>query len=249
MLTKLSLAVTASLLLSAQATAEETKQPPTAPPRRSTRSCARPKPRRSPSPQAWQAARPSRSPSTSSTRRPAPKCADVTSALPRSRWRRQPTTRAACSWSPVFASSRTARLLDGELDHAVPRRIARAGGIAMTVHIPPVLVLIVCKVAIAGAPDQNADFTGAQNLEWATENSMMTCRRNEVQLFDPVEGNSSVRPTIRRRRSILTSLKGRNARGQASSLRPVGTRRTATRPGACGGSAARLPSSICRPAR
>jgi hypothetical protein len=62
------------------------------------------------------------------------------------------------------------------------------GGLAMTVHIPPVLVLIVCKVAIAGAPDQNAAMTGAQNLEWATQNSMMTCRRNEVQLYDPVEG-------------------------------------------------------------
>jgi hypothetical protein len=59
----------------------------------------------------------------------------------------------------------------------------------MTVHIPPVLVLIVCKVAIAGAPDQNAAMTGAQNLEWATENSMMTCRRNEVQLYDPAEGS------------------------------------------------------------
>jgi hypothetical protein len=58
----------------------------------------------------------------------------------------------------------------------------------MTVHIPPVLVLIVCKVAFAGAPDQNADITGAQNLEWATVNSMMTCRRNEVQLYDPVDG-------------------------------------------------------------
>ena len=58
----------------------------------------------------------------------------------------------------------------------------------MTVHIPPVLVLIVCKVAFAGPPDQNADLTGAQNLEWATVNSMMTCRRNEVQLFDPAEG-------------------------------------------------------------
>src|SRR5690349_24990141 len=60
----------------------------------------------------------------------------------------------------------------------------------MTVHIPPVLVLIVCKVAIAGAPDQNAAMTGAQNLEWATENSMMTCRRQEIQLYDPAEGLS-----------------------------------------------------------
>lgn len=64
----------------------------------------------------------------------------------------------------------------------------------MTVHIPPVLVLIVCKVAIAGAPDQNAAMTGAQNLEWATENSMMTCRRNEVQLYDPAEG-MQINPT------------------------------------------------------
>jgi hypothetical protein len=34
MLTKLTLAVTASLLLSAQASAQETKQPPTAPPQK-----------------------------------------------------------------------------------------------------------------------------------------------------------------------------------------------------------------------
>jgi hypothetical protein len=48
--------------------------------------------------------------------------------------------------------------------------------------------LIVCKVAIAGAPDQNAAMTGAQNLEWATQNSMMTCQRHEVELYDPAEG-------------------------------------------------------------
>ena len=58
----------------------------------------------------------------------------------------------------------------------------------MAVHIPPVLVLIVCKVALAGEPDQNAAFTHHENLEWATEHSMMVCRRNEVQLYDPVEG-------------------------------------------------------------
>jgi hypothetical protein len=57
----------------------------------------------------------------------------------------------------------------------------------MAVNIPPVLVLIVCKVMVVGEPDQNASFTGAQNLAWATENSMMVCRRNEVQLFDPAE--------------------------------------------------------------
>jgi hypothetical protein len=58
----------------------------------------------------------------------------------------------------------------------------------MGIHIPPVLVLIVCKVAIAGAPDQNAGLTGVENLEWATEHAMMLCRRNEVPLYDPVEG-------------------------------------------------------------
>jgi hypothetical protein len=58
----------------------------------------------------------------------------------------------------------------------------------MAVHIPPVLVLIVCKVALAGAPDQNAGFTHHENLEWATEHSMMVCRRHEIPLIDPVEG-------------------------------------------------------------
>jgi hypothetical protein len=58
----------------------------------------------------------------------------------------------------------------------------------MGVTIPPVLVLIVCKTVLAGAPDQNSAFTNWQNLEWATEHSMMVCRRNEIQLYDPVEG-------------------------------------------------------------
>jgi hypothetical protein len=58
----------------------------------------------------------------------------------------------------------------------------------MGVQIPPILVLIVCKTIIAGPPDQNAAFTRWENLEWATEHSMMVCRRNEIQLYDPVEG-------------------------------------------------------------
>ena len=58
----------------------------------------------------------------------------------------------------------------------------------MGVQIPPVLVLIVCKTVLAGPPDQNSSFTHWQNLEWATEHSMMVCRRNEIQLYDPVEG-------------------------------------------------------------
>jgi hypothetical protein len=58
----------------------------------------------------------------------------------------------------------------------------------MSVQIPPVLVLVVCKTVLAGPPDQNTAFTHWQNREWATEHSMMVCRRNEIQLYDPVEG-------------------------------------------------------------
>ena len=58
----------------------------------------------------------------------------------------------------------------------------------MGIHIPPVLVLIVCKTVLAGPPDQNTAYTKWENLDWATEHSMMVCRRNEIQLYDPVEG-------------------------------------------------------------
>ena len=56
------------------------------------------------------------------------------------------------------------------------------------VQIPSVLVLIVCKTVVAGPPDQNAAFTHHENLEWATENSMMVCQRHEIELFDPAAG-------------------------------------------------------------
>lgn len=39
---------------------------------------------------------------------------------------------------------------------------------------------------MAGAPDENAKFTGFENREWAIENSMMVCRRHEIELYDPV---------------------------------------------------------------
>jgi hypothetical protein len=58
----------------------------------------------------------------------------------------------------------------------------------MGIQIPPVLVLIVCKTVLAGPPDENAAYTKWENLEWATQHSMMVCRRNEIQLYDPVEG-------------------------------------------------------------
>jgi hypothetical protein len=42
----------------------------------------------------------------------------------------------------------------------------------MTVHIPPILVVIACKVAMAASQDENAAFTQFQNLEWAIEDSI-----------------------------------------------------------------------------
>lgn len=56
------------------------------------------------------------------------------------------------------------------------------------VSIPPILVVIACKVMIAEPSDQNAQWTHVENNTWAIENSMMVCRREEVQLYDPVEG-------------------------------------------------------------
>ena len=49
----------------------------------------------------------------------------------------------------------------------------------MPVPMPAAVVLIVCKTVIAGPEDQNSAFTGYENREWATENSMMVCRRQE----------------------------------------------------------------------
>jgi len=57
----------------------------------------------------------------------------------------------------------------------------------MPVPMPAAVVLIVCKTAIAGPADQNAKWTGYENRTWATEHSMMVCRRQEVQLFDQSE--------------------------------------------------------------
>jgi len=57
----------------------------------------------------------------------------------------------------------------------------------MPVPMPAAVVLIVCKTVMAGPEDQNAAYTGYENREWATEHSMMVCRRQEVQLFDQAE--------------------------------------------------------------
>jgi hypothetical protein len=52
------------------------------------------------------------------------------------------------------------------------------------VPMPAAIVLIVCKTVVAGPPDQNAEYTKAENREWATEHAMMVCRREEVQMYD-----------------------------------------------------------------
>src|SRR5262245_13658114 len=52
------------------------------------------------------------------------------------------------------------------------------------IEMPPVVVLIVCQVALAGPADPNADFTHAENLQWATKDAQMLCRRIEVQMTD-----------------------------------------------------------------
>lgn len=57
----------------------------------------------------------------------------------------------------------------------------------MAAIIPPILVVIACKAIITADPDPNSAFTNHENIEWATENSMMVCKREEIQLYDPTE--------------------------------------------------------------
>ena len=52
------------------------------------------------------------------------------------------------------------------------------------VPMPAVVVLILCKTVVAGPPDQNEQYTHSENRDWATENSMMVCRRQEVEVVD-----------------------------------------------------------------
>ena len=92
-------------------------------------------------------------------------------------------------------------------------------------------------------PTRTKPITHWQNLEWATEHSMMVCRRNEIQLFDPVEGHEA--QSRRRSRAAAQSQFCRcsgNARAPAFGLPRTGTTAIETRPGVCGGSAARLRS-------
>ena len=112
----------------------------------------------------------------------------------------------------------------------------------MGVQIPPVLVLIVCKTVLAGAPDQNAAFTHWENLDWATEHSMMVCRRNEIQLYDPVEGMKlsaadDPAPPLNPNFADFAQCARAGIR-----LSMDWDEATETRPGGCGASAAHRPS-------
>lgn len=52
------------------------------------------------------------------------------------------------------------------------------------VPMPPVLVLIVCRV-ILGEPDVNSTFTNWRPSQPDMSNGVMHCRRIEQQLYDP----------------------------------------------------------------
>lgn len=54
----------------------------------------------------------------------------------------------------------------------------------MPVPMPPVVVLVVCKV-ILGSPDDNTKYTHHLDSTWDTTSGVMHCRRLEVQLYDP----------------------------------------------------------------
>lgn len=64
----------------------------------------------------------------------------------------------------------------------------------MGAPMPAVLVLIVCKT-LPGITDENSSFTKWESRPWATEHSMMVCRRQEIQLYDQaVDQGAKERP-------------------------------------------------------
>ena len=109
----------------------------------------------------------------------------------------------------------------------------------MGVQIPSVLVLFVCKTVLAGPADQNAAFTHYENREWATQHSMMVCRRHEIQLFDPAEAvqlgpDHKPAPPLNPNFALASQC----ARA-GSALRPIGTGAIGKRRGESGALAVR----------
>lgn len=72
--------------------------------------------------------------------------------------------------------------------------------------MPAAVVLIVCKTFIAGPEDQNSDYTGYENREWATEHNMMVCRRQEVQLYDQAEGQGAASQPFNMKRCQMAGI-------------------------------------------
>ena len=78
----------------------------------------------------------------------------------------------------------------------------------MPVPMPSAVVLIVCKTVMLPAEqhDVNSKWTGYENRTWAIENSMMQCRRQEVQLYDQSEAMGAATQPFNQQRCQRASL-------------------------------------------
>lgn len=65
-------------------------------------------------------------------------------------------------------------------------------------NMPAAIVLFVCKTTLLSTPDPNAEFTKAENREWAVEQGQMICRRQVVPLYDTAEdgGAAPLNPNL-----------------------------------------------------
>lgn len=57
----------------------------------------------------------------------------------------------------------------------------------MSVSMTPAIVLIVCLTQQVGSPDENDKYTLHENREWVYVNSMMSCRREVIEVVDGAE--------------------------------------------------------------
>lgn len=64
----------------------------------------------------------------------------------------------------------------------------------MAAPMPLVFVMIVCKVVSAGPEDINSGMTGSRNLAWDMTDSVMHCRRLEVQVTSAAEEHNQEAP-------------------------------------------------------
>ena len=78
----------------------------------------------------------------------------------------------------------------------------------MPVPMPSAVVLIVCKTVLMPADQQdlNSKWTGYENRTWLIEDSMMHCKREEVQLFDQAEAMGAAAQPFNQQRCQRASL-------------------------------------------